>query len=578
MSIPMQNLIFGLIGGLGLFLFGFSLMGQGFQKIAGEKIRRVLENTRNPILSMFTGLLLTIILQDGGAATVLLIGLLSSGLIQLKQAISMMLGINLGITIIIHLIAFRLGNFPLLAVGLGFFLYSLGKKRFTRYFGYTILGFGLVFVGLNTLNAAMRPLAEGLLFQGVFSHSNVLPLWGYFFGFLSTALVQNSAATIGLLQVVAGQTVIYNNGAFCLQLNSVLPFLLGTGLGICTTATLASIEGNILSKRAVLAQWIFVILTTLLFLLFLNPFANLVHMVTIKLWDFADNLKELFFSLPAGQRPLESALISREIAVAHSIYNLVMVMIWLPLASSLANFLEERFHPHFYFQEEELGNLEYLSEKTLGTPALALRMAAKEIIRTAEIATDMLYLARIAFIKGQDSAIKDIQKKEDLVDGLQSKITMYLSALLSRSILTTSQSRYLAGLIHVINDVERIADHAENISEFAKAKLDEKLPFSELAINELELLYEKVLDICKKAFVTLEEDDPVLAKQVLEREVAIDRIQEEMRQNHINRLNQGRCWPGSGIIYLEIIANLERVADHAANIAQVVLEGKEEMI
>jgi phosphate:Na+ symporter len=574
MSIPMQNLIFGLIGGLGLLLFGFSLMGQGFQKIAGEKIRRVLENSSNPILSMFAGLLLTIILQDGGAATVLLIGLLSSGLIQLKQAISMMLGINLGITIIVHLIAFRLGNFPLLAVGLGFFLYSLGKKRFTRYFGYTILGFGLVFVGLNTLTIAMRPLAEGLLFQGVFSG---LPLWGYFFGFLSTALVQSSTATIGLLQVVAGQTAIYNNGAFYFQLKSFLPFLLGTGLGICTTATLASIKGNILSKRAVLAQWIFVTLTTLFFLLLLNPFANFVHVVTIKLWDIIGNLKELFFSLPAGQRPLEADLISRELAVAHSIYNLVMVIIWLPLTSALAEFLEERFHPHYYFQGEELENLEYLSEKTLGTPALALRMAAKEIIRTAEIATDMLYLARIAFIKGQDSAIKDIQKKEDIVDGLQKKITMYLSALLSRSVLTTSQSRYLAGLIHVINDVERIADHAENISEFAEAKLDEKLPFSQLAINELELLYEKVLDICKKAFSSLEEDDLVLAKQVLEREEAIDRIQEEMRQNHINRLNQGRCWPGSGIIYLEIIANLERVADHAANIAQVVLEGKEEM-
>jgi phosphate:Na+ symporter len=302
-----------------------------------------------------------------------------------------------------------------------------------------------------------------------------------------------------------------------------------------------------------------------------------VSKVTINLWVGVSKIKELFFSMPAGHLPTASQLFPREIAVAHSLYNLLMVIIWLPLVGPLARFLEERINDRWLTQEEELRNFEYLNEKVLNTPALALRMAAKEILRTAQIATDMLYLARIAFIKGQSSALCDIGKKEDLVDELRNSITLYLSTLLSRNVLTASQSRYLAGLIHVVNDVERIADHAENIGEFAKAKFEEKLPFSQLAINELELLYGKVLDICKKAISTLEEDDPVLAKQVLEREEAIDKIKEELRQNHINRLNQGRCWPGSGIIYLEMVANLERVADHAANIAQVVLVGKEEM-
>ena len=166
------------------------------------------------------------------------------------------------------------------------------------------------------------------------------------------------------------------------------------------------------------------------------------------------------------------------------------------------------------------------------------------------------------------------------MDELRNKIMIYLTTLLSRNNLTVSESRYLAGLIHVINDVERIADHAEHVGELARAKLEEKLPFSQLAMDELGLLYNKVMDICKNAMTALEEDDPIIARQVMEREMVIDKIQEEMRQNHINRLNQGRCWPGSGIIYLEMIANLERVADHAANIAEVALAEaeKEELI
>lgn len=578
MAIVMQDFIFGLLGGLGLILYGFNLMGQGFQKIAGEKIGRFLENTKNPLLSVITGLLLTITLQDGNAAMVLLIGLLGSGLIGLKQAISIMLGINLGVTLLVHILAFQLGNYPLLAVGIGFLIYSFGKKRYTRYLGYAILGFGLVFIGLHTLTAAMGPLVEKLLFSGVFARFSTFPLWGYFLGFLSTSLVQSNMAVIGLLQAVAGQATLGAGGDSLLWLPLFLPFLLGSGLGICTTATLASYKGNFVAKRAVWAQWLFLLSTTLLLLPVINQFADFVHFITINLWTVSAQIKELFFNLPAGQLPAAAKLITREVAVAHTLYNLLMVLIWLPLVSPLVRFLETRLNNQLYSQEEGTRELQYLDEKFLASPALALRMATKEILRAALIATDMLYLGKIAFIKGQSSAIKNIEKKEDQVDELRDKIIIYLSTLLSRNVLTTTQSRYLAGLIHVINDIERMADHAEHICEFAQAKLEEKLPFSELALKEMELLYGKVLDICKKAIATLEEDDPVLAKQVLEREEAIDKIQEELRQNHINRLNQGRCWPGSGIIYLELIANLERIADHAANIAQMVLVGKEEMI
>ncbi|HBR28648.1 MAG TPA: hypothetical protein DD789_04305 [Firmicutes bacterium] len=575
----MQDLFFGLAGGLGLFLFGFSLMGKGFQYLAGDKISCLLTRTSNPLMAMGTGFLMTLTLQGAGAATVLLISLFGSGLVRLKQGICILLGINLGATVLVYLTSVQLGKYAFLAIGLGFLLFSCRKKRYTHYFGCTVLGFGLLFIGLNILTTAMQPLVEHLFARGILTQQAISPLYGYLLGFLFTALLQNNLATIGVLQAFVRQVAISGQESPFLHLTAVLPFILGTGLGICVTATLASVKDNILTKRAVWAHWLIIGTTTLGFLLLKGPLSQVVNGTTLWLWRSAGAAKEFIFSVPAGPLPTGARLLSKEIAMAHTIYNLLMVVIWLPLAGSFSSFLTERITGSWRNQEEKTTDGEYLNERFFATPGIALRVAAKEILRTGEIAIDMLYFAKIAFFKGQSSAIKDIGKKEDHVDALHAKVTLYLSTLLSKqNILTANQSRYLTGLIHVVNDVERIADHAEHIGEFAQAKLEEKLPFSQLAMDELALLYEKVLDICKKALVALEADDPLLAKQVLEREMVIDNIQKEMRQNHINRLNQGRCWPGSGIVYLELIANLERVADHAANIGEVVLEGKEELI
>ncbi len=573
MTVFTQELIFGLVGGLGLFLFGLFLMGQGFQKIAGDRIRRFLERTKSPLPAAVTGILLTVVLQDGAAAVVLVVSLLNFGLIRLKQALCMLFGINLGITVIVHLISFRLEHYHLLAVAVGFLLYYFGRKRFTRYLGYSILGFGLVFTGLNTLLTVMKPLADDLLVQGVVSRFSRWPLWGYLSGAVATFLVQNSPATIGLLQILAGQPVM--KGGLCLSLlplSATLPFLFGTNLGICTTATLASLKANIQTKRAVLAQWIFNLVTAFFCLLLVDPFSRLVRAVVRGLWVFTGWIGEFFFLIPAKLLPQEIYLLSREIAVAHTIYNLLILIVWLPLLNPLVKIVERLLPARR--PEDELGETGFLNERMFDAPPLALRLATKEILKMADLTLDMLGLAQTVFTKGDPSFIREVQQKEDVVDSYQERITHYLSNLLSRSILTAAQSQYLAGLFHVVNDVERIADHACNITRCAGEKIKEKLPFSTLAISELELLYDKVTALCQKSFLALKEDDPEEARQVLEREEAVDRLKEEMRQNHINRLNQGKCWPASGILYMEIISNLERIADHAANIAQVVLRKK----
>jgi len=571
MTLFTQELIFGVVGGLGLFLFGLTLMGQGFQKIAGDKLRRFLRTTENPGVAAMTGLLLTTVLQDGAAAVALVIGLLGSGLLRLKQAVCMLLGVNLGISVTVHLITFRIEHYPLLAVGLGFLLYSFGRRRFTRYLGYSILGFGLVFTGLDTLLETMKPVAGNILVQGTIFRFGRLPVWGYITGALTTFLVQNSTATIGLLQIIATQSML-DNGLRLALLQAALPFLFGTNLGVCATATLASFKGNVMTKRAVLAQWVINLLSSFLFLLLLKPFSHLVQELTRGLCSLGGWLQEVFLLIPVECLPQQANVISREIAVAYTVFNLLLLLFWLPLLNPLLKMAERVFpngHP-----EEEL-QCGFLNEKMFDTPAVALQLATREILRMADLALEMFQLAWTAFTQGNVAAIREVERKETAADGFQTRITMYLSTLLSRSLLTAEQSQYLAGLMHVVNDVERMADHAQNIARCAEAKIGEKLPFSETAMNELDLLYNKVIAICKESFRALADDDPAVARRVIEKEGALDKLGEEMRQNHINRLNRGRCWPASGIVYLEFIANLERVADHAVNIAQVVLKGKE---
>ncbi|NLM36987.1 MAG: Na/Pi cotransporter family protein, partial [Firmicutes bacterium] len=482
MASVMREIIFGLAGGLGLFLLGFTLMRIGFQNVAAGKIYRFMEQTKNPLVAMGTGFLMTLSLQETGAATVLLMGLLGSRLIHLKQGICIMLGINLGATLLVHLTSFQIGSYVYLAVGLGFLLYTFGKKHHVQFLGFITLGFGLVFIGLNTLTAAMKPVLANLPLQATFTSIRVSPFFGYLLGFFATALVQNNIATIGLLQAFLRQVALGGQENLFLFLPEVLPFLLGTCLGVGAIATVAARKGNMLTRRAVWAHWLILGTTTLGLLLLRGPLAQAASWATLQLWGLIEAGKNLVFSaFPAGSVPSGAGLLTKEVAMSHTLVNLVMVFLWLPLTGPLARLLSEQVAWFWRPQEDEGEDRRYLNEKFYSTPGLALRGAAKEIMRTAQIAIDMLYFARIAFFKGQSSALKDIAKKEDIVDERRKQITLYLSTLLSKSILTAPQSRYLAGLIQVINDVERIADHAEHIGEHAQAKVEEKLPFSQVA-------------------------------------------------------------------------------------------------
>jgi phosphate:Na+ symporter len=572
MGIFATEWIFGILGGLGLFMFGLVSLGSGLQKVMGDRLRQIIKSFADkPLIGVLIGAALTVLFQSSSATAVVVVGLFGARLLTMSQVLVVLLGAHIGTTIIAQIVTFRVEHYALLAIAVGFGMQYFATRRHLRYLGQAVLGLGLAFVGLNMLSSVFYSLAQNHAFQSSLLGLGKYPVLGFLAGTLVTALTQSGNATIGLVQSLAKQQVL-NGGSFyvLLPLSSAVPIVLGTNIGSCVAVALTCLGRTRNAKKAVLAYFFMNLIGSLLLLLFIPGYSRIVSAITYQLIAWASALPQTIFGNDLTPMTLRDVdMISREIAMAHTVFAVINALIWLPLIKPLVRFVE-KFLPGK--DQEPQDGPKYLDEGMLNTPSVALDLAILEITHMSEISLQMLKHARQAFTKGSVALIREVEKKEELVDELQDRITLYLSTLLSRSVLTTAQSKRLAGLLHVVNDVERVGDHAHNIAQYAEAKLEEKLPFSELAINELEMLFGKTDDIMVRAVEALRTHDPVLAKKAFNRENAIDKLEAELRQNHINRLNQGKCWPGSGVVYVELLNNLERIADHAVNIAQVVLE------
>ncbi|HHZ20037.1 MAG TPA: Na/Pi cotransporter family protein [Firmicutes bacterium] len=570
MGIISKQLVFGVIGGLGLFLLGLVTLGDGLQRVSSDRMRKILASLNNPFLALLAGAILTILFQSSSATAIVIIGLLNARLLTLTQTLVVLMGANIGTTFIAQLIAFRVDNYALLAVGVGFGLRYFAKRRSLRYIGQTLLGLGLAFVGMNTLSTVLQTLAQHTTFRNNLLVLGNYPVYGFLVGIIVTALLQSSNATIVLLQGMAQQSVL--QGFFylpLLPLNTAITVLMGSNVGGCLASVLASFGRSRDTKRAALAFFLFNLVGSVLILFFIPAYGRWIQDFTQAIFVWFGKMASYILGEGRYWPSLRHIdVMAREIAMAHTVFTIVNTLVWLPLVNPVIR-LMQKILPGKDTEPQE--GTKYLDESMVGTPTVALNLAVLEIGNMANITLQMLKNARQAFTKGSATLIGEVEKKEELVDELQSKITLYLSTVLSRSLLTPMQSRQLAGLLHVVNDVERVGDHAHNIAQYAEAKIEDKLPFSELAINELELLFGKVEDIFARSVQALMTNDQVQAKKVICRETTIDKMEEELRQNHINRLNQGKCWPGSGVVYVELLSNLERVADHAVNIAQVVL-------
>lgn len=538
--------IFGLIGGLAIFIYGMNFMSDGLQKIAGDKLRKIIEVlTGNPLVGIIVGMLVTALLQSSSATTVMVVGFVSARLMTLPQAIAVILGANIGTTITAQLVAFRISSYAYPVAFIGFLLYFFIKKKKIKYIGQSIFAFGLLFVGLNIMGDAMKPLASSPFFENLIKDLSETKILGFLVGSGMTVVVQSSSATIAVLQSIAQPVA---GGEVLVPLQTALPILFGCNVGTTITAIFAAIGGRLNSKRAALAHIIFNVFGSVILMFFIPIYANLIARLS------------------------PDASISRQIANSHTMFNVANTLFWLPFIGILSKIVKAFLPGEDIFVEKRIL---YLDNKMLHSPTLAMDLATKELSRMANVTKEMVALSKKAMVTGDLKAAEMIFEYENIVDMLQYETIKYLSRMLSEGSLTSHQSIRLSGLMHAATDIERIGDHCKNMAEFAITNNDEKIVFSESALEELEDAFDKISQIVNDSINALYSSDEEMAKKVLAEESEVDSLEKRLRETHFDRLNKGLCDPRATVSYIETIHNLERIADHCDNIAETVINDNE---
>jgi phosphate:Na+ symporter len=529
------NSVMQLLGGLALFLYGMSLMASGMQKAAGDRLRKILEFlTSKPIVAVLTGAVATMLVQSSSATTVMVVGFVNAGLMTLKQAVGTILGANIGTTITAQIVSFKVSSLVYPALTIGGLLSMLNSRRLYRYIGQAILGFGILFLGMNVMSQSMEPLRQNQFFIDLMVSFGRTPMLGVLIGALFTAIIQSSSATTGIVIAMTMQGI--------LSLPAALAITLGSNIGTCVTALLASIGTGLSARRAAVAHLLFNVAGVIIALFFFQPFTNLILLTGVS--------------------------ITRQTANAHTLFNIINTILFLPFINQFVAVVS-RLVPG----EEaviEMGP-KYLDKHLLLTPDIALSGVRQECLRMAALAREMLSDAMQFLVNEDKKIVQHVQQKEDLVDALEKETTVYLAELSQHS-LTQKQSQEMSALMHVVNDLERIGDHAQNIIQLAEEKSENRLPFSEQAIEELQEMYEKVDEMLSLSITAFEKNDLLLAGEVVDQDDVVDNLEQSLRQSHISRINEQICFPPSGVVFLDIISNLERIADHVTNFAQSVLE------
>lgn len=523
----------GLFGGLGLFLYGMNLMSDGLEKIAGEKLKDILEKiTSNRIMGVFVGTVVTAIIQSSSATTVMVVSFVNAGLMSLTQATGVILGSNIGTTITAQMVSFKLEVIAPIFIGAGVILAMLAKKKKVKDMAYIAVGFGILFMGMGLMSSSMKPVADLPVFKDFIVSVGHNPLLGVLVGVIMTAILQSSSATTGILVALASVGTIDMAVAF--------PMILGCNIGTCVTAILASLTANRTAKKAALLHLLFKIFGTLLFLPFAAQVVELVGNMT------PDN-------------------IGRQVANAHTIFNIVITVVMLPVASYMVN-LVNRILPDE--EKVEGDGAIYLDKKLLETPVVASGQVIKETVRMAYKAKENLELARNVFFSGNEGDIKKVYENEKIINILEKEITEYLVEI-SQHDLPEENAKLVSQAYHTINDIERIGDHAENIAELATLKYNNNIKISGDAEKELEKMFSVTLKSIDLAIKSYEEQDENHDHIIDEIEDEIDSLEKSFRENNVKRLSSRACDANAGVVFFDLLSNLERIGDHANNIATV---------
>ncbi len=533
-----MEIIIRIMGGLGLFLFGMNLMGEALEKAAGNKLKKIIELlTSNIFMGVLIGTLVTAVIQSSSATTVMVVGFVNAGIMTLPQAVGVIMGANIGTTVTAQLVSFDLNGLAPVALGIGIILYLFGGKDKTKHIAEVLIGFGILFTGMDFMKEAVKPLVEYQGFTNSLLTFGKYPILGLLLGFGITAIIQSSSASMGMLVVLASQGLI--------PLQAALPILYGQNIGTCITSLLSSIGASINAKRAAMIHLIFNILGTIIFLLFLNKIV--VMAVTTA---NPDN-------------------VARQLANVHTIFNIASTLILLPFNKLIIK-LANKLVPETHSEDDDMKVVKYIDDRIIETPSIALINVQKETIRMGEKSKESLDLAMKGIMKKSEKDISNSLKKEKVINELQKTILDYLLKL-SKAPLNDESREVIDSLFNTVNDIERVGDHAENLAELAQNSIANDVNFSEQAKSELNDMYNKVLSTYTYALECMRNSDVDLACKVIKMEEQVDIMEKSCRLNHMRRLNNNLCSIDSGIIYFEIITNLERISDHAVNIAQQVI-------
>jgi len=550
-----KDMIFETVGGLGLFLFGMGLLSDGLKKVAGQKLKNLLEAlTKHRIIAVLIGALTTCLIQSSSATTVMTVGFVNAGLLTLKQALCVVLGANVGTTFTAWLVSafalFKITDYALPAIGVGFLINILGKTQKAKSIGLILLGFGILFTGIHFVKNGFAPLGDSQDVQEALKWLGHNPLLAVLAGTIITMLLQSSSASIAMVQMLAFQ------GAFGVEWDLVLrvaiPYILGDNIGTTITAQLAALRASRNSKRTAMGHTMFNVIGVLyiLPLVWSGWFSNIVEWIT----PFKLTQNTIMF----------------HIAVAHSTFNLFNTIVFLPLIGGLAGIVMKILP----VTEDELTQKPVaLENHLLNTPVIALEQTKREISRMARTAKKALRCSINGIIEDNRKELGAVREMEDFIDVFQLEITSYLSVL-SRRHLSDEVSIELPVLLHTVNDLERVGDHAVNIVEIAERKIGQKLSFSDSALAEAEQLRKEIDQMFDNVIAALEKNDiPAAKSAALTNENNLNKMQIEFRRSHVRRMSEGICSAETGLIFIDLVDNVEKIGDHLTNIAQAIIGG-----
>lgn len=531
-----MEIAISLIAGLGMFLYGMNVMGDGLQKAAGDKLKKIIEMlTTNRIMGVLVGAVVTGIIQSSSATTVMTVGFVNAGIMTLKQAIGIIMGANIGTTVTAQLVSFSIEKYAPIAIGIGVLFWLFSKNTTVKNFSEILIGFGILFVGMNFMKAAAAPVSEMQSVHNAMLYLSRNPLLGVLAGFMITGTIQSSSASIGILIVLASQGV--------LPITAALPVLYGDNIGTCVTSLLSTIGASRNSKRTALMHLCFNVIGTILFIVVLSrPIIRIVENV-------------------------DPTNVPRQIANAHTLFNLVNVVILLPFSNYIVKLAYKLVPLNEEDEDEKLATTKFLDDRILETPSIALSNTVDEIIRMASRSTRSLNYAYDSIKSGSDELRSKSFDYEQIVNSLQYDITNFLFKLTTRN-LSDAERIKTDVLFHIVNDIERVGDHAENIAEISQELSDKNVVFSEEAIKELDLIFDIASNNFYDSITAIKTNNLELAETVAQREKKVDLLEQSARNSHMARLHEESCSVEAGIYFLDIISNLERISDHSKNIVE----------